>query len=102
MKKKKLRSQEWFGGNDKMGFVHRSWLRNQGYPDDHFRGKPVIGICNTWSDLTPCNGHLREIAQYVKNGVLEAGGFPLEFPVPNPLWYSQQSNHSRLILQERF
>jgi len=81
MKKKKLRSQEWFGGTDKMGFVHRSWLRNQGYPDDHFRGKPVIGICNTWSELTPCNGHLREIAGFVKNGVLEAGGFPLEFPV---------------------
>jgi len=79
--KKKLRSQEWFGGNDKMGFVHRSWLRNQGYPDDHFRGKPVIGICNTWSELTPCNGHLRELAGFVRRGVLEAGGFPLEFPV---------------------
>ena len=79
--KKKLRSQDWFGGNDKMGFVHRSWLRNQGYPDDHFRGKPVIGICNTWSDLTPCNGHLRELAQNVRYGILEAGGFPLEFPV---------------------
>lgn len=64
-----------------MGFVHRSWLRNQGYPDDYFRGKPVIGICNTWSDLTPCNGHLREFAEIVKKGVLEAGGFPLEFPV---------------------
>jgi L-arabonate dehydrase len=80
-KEKKLRSQEWFGGSDKMGFVHRSWMRNQGYPDDHFRGKPVIGICNTWSDLTPCNGHLREFAEIVKKGVLEAGGFPLEFPV---------------------
>ena len=80
-KDKKLRSQEWFGGADKMGFVHRSWFRNQGYPDDHFRGKPVIGICNTWSDLTPCNGHLREFAEIVKKGVLEAGGFPLEFPV---------------------
>jgi len=78
---KKLRSQEWFGGNDKMGFVHRSWLRNQGYPDDYFRGKPVIGICNTWSELTPCNGHLRDFAEIVKKGVLEAGGFPLEFPV---------------------
>ncbi len=78
---KKLRSREWFGGSDKMGFVHRSWLRNQGYPDDHFRGKPVIGICNTWSELTPCNGHLREFAEFVKKGVLEAGGFPLEFPV---------------------
>ena len=79
--KNKLRSQEWFGGLDKMGFVHRSWLRNQGYPDDHFRGKPVIGICNTWSELTPCNGHLRDFAEIVKRGVLEAGGFPLEFPV---------------------
>ncbi|RIK66744.1 dihydroxy-acid dehydratase, partial [candidate division KSB1 bacterium] len=78
---KKLRSQEWFGGNDKMGFVHRSWLRNQGYPDDYFRGRPVIGICNTWSELTPCNGHLRDFAEIVKKGVLEAGGFPLEFPV---------------------
>jgi len=79
--KKKLRSQQWFGGNDKMGFVHRSWLRNQGYPDDHFRGKPVIGICNTWSELTPCNGHLRDLAMNVRYGILEAGGFPLEFPV---------------------
>lgn len=80
-KNKKLRSQEWFGGNDKMGFVHRSWLRNQGYPDDYFEGKPVIGICNTWSDLTPCNGHLRDVAEVVKRGILEGGGFPLEFPV---------------------
>ena len=79
--KKKLRSQDWFGGQDKMGFVHRSWLRNQGYPNDHFEGRPVIGICNTWSELTPCNGHLRELAEFVKKGVLEAGGFPLEFPV---------------------
>lgn len=78
---KKLRSQEWFGGQDKMGFVHRSWLRNQGYPNDYFQGKPVIGICNTWSELTPCNGHLRDFAEVVKKGVLEAGGFPLEFPV---------------------
>lgn len=64
-----------------MGFVHRSWLRNQGYPDDYFDGRPVIGICNTWSELTPCNGHLREVAEVVKKGILEAGGFPLEFPV---------------------
>lgn len=78
---KKLRSFEWFGKNDKMGFVHRSWLRNQGYPDDYFRGRPVIGICNTWSELTPCNGHLRDFAEIVKRGVVEAGGFPLEFPV---------------------
>ncbi|HVT84658.1 MAG TPA: IlvD/Edd family dehydratase [Chitinophagaceae bacterium] len=78
---KKLRSYDWFGKNDKMGFVHRSWLRNQGYPDDYFKGKPVIGICNTWSELTPCNGHLRDFAEIVKRGVAEAGGFPLEFPV---------------------
>ncbi len=81
MKEIKLRSREWFGGLDKMGFVHRSWLRNQGYPDDYFRGRPVIGICNTWSELTPCNGHLRDFAEIVKRGVAEAGGFPLEFPV---------------------
>ncbi|MGA9407750.1 MAG: IlvD/Edd family dehydratase [Bacteroidota bacterium] len=81
MNGKTLRSQDWFGGADKMGFVHRSWLRNQGYPDDYFRGRPVIGICNTWSELTPCNGHLRDFAEIVKKGVLEAGGFPLEFPV---------------------
>lgn len=76
-----LRSAGWFGKNDKMGFVHRSWLRNQGYPDDYFQGRPVIGICNTWSELTPCNGHLREFAEIVKRGVVEAGGFPMEFPV---------------------
>ncbi|MEM8527704.1 MAG: IlvD/Edd family dehydratase [Bacteroidota bacterium] len=80
--KEKLRSRSWFEPKDeKIGFVHRSWLRNQGYPDDHFRGRPVIGICNTWSELTPCNGHLRDLAEFVKRGVLEAGGFPLEFPV---------------------
>lgn len=78
---KKLRSYDWFGKSDKMGFVHRSWLRNQGYPDDYFQGKPVIGICNTWSDLTPCNGHLRDFAEIVKRGIVEAGGFPVEFPV---------------------
>lgn len=76
-----LRSAEWFSKDEKMGFVHRSWLRNQGYPNDYFKGKPVIGICNTWSELTPCNGHLRDFAEVVKRGVVEAGGFPLEFPV---------------------
>lgn len=80
-KRSELRSAEWFGKDDKMGFVHRSWLRNQGHPDHMFRGRPVIGICNTWSDLTPCNAHLREFAEIVKRGVYEAGGFPLEFPV---------------------
>src|SRR5262252_2835295 len=78
---KKLRSQEWFGRKDKMGFVYRSWMKNQGWPHDVFEGRPVIGICNTWSELTPCNAHFRELAEYVKRGVWEAGGFPLEFPV---------------------
>ena len=80
-KKNKRRSQEWFGRSGKDGFLHRSWIKNQGYPDDLFDGRPVIGICNTWSELTPCNGHFREIAEFVKRGVYEAGGFPLEFPV---------------------
>ena len=78
---KKLRSQLWFGRQDKNGFMYRSWMKNQGWPHDLFDGRPVIGICNTWSELTPCNGHFREIAEYVKRGVWEAGGFPLEFPV---------------------
>ncbi|WP_207513944.1 IlvD/Edd family dehydratase [Longitalea luteola] len=78
---KKLRSADWFGRSDKMGFVHRSWFRTQGYPDDYFVNRPVIGICNTWSELTPCNNHLRDLAEVVKRGVIEAGGFPLEFPV---------------------
>ncbi|HEX5163704.1 MAG TPA: IlvD/Edd family dehydratase [Steroidobacteraceae bacterium] len=80
-KKLKRRSQEWFGREGKDGFLHRSWIKNQGYPDDMFDGRPVIGICNTWSELTPCNGHFRELAEFVKRGVYEAGGFPLEFPV---------------------
>jgi len=79
--KKKLRSQGWFGKKGKDGFIYRAWMKNQGYPDDEFIDKPVIGICNTWSELTPCNGHLRELAEHVKRGVWEAGGFPLEFPV---------------------
>ena len=66
---------------DRDGFMHRSWMKSQGYPDDLFDGRPVIGICNTWSELTPCNGHFRELAEFVKRGVYEAGGFPLEFPV---------------------
>src|SRR5690349_22222180 len=80
-KKRKRRSQDWFGREGKDGFLHRSWIKNQGYPDDLFDGRPVIGICNTWSELTPCNGHFRELAEFVKRGVYEAGGFPLEFPV---------------------
>jgi L-arabonate dehydrase len=79
--KKKFRSSRWFGPTDKGGFIHRSWTKNQGFPDHLFDGRPVIGICNTWSELTPCNGHLRRIADHVKRGVYEAGGFPLEFPV---------------------
>ena len=78
---KKLRSSEWFGGEGKNAFMHRSWMKNQGLPAHLFDGRPVIGICNTWSELTPCNAHLRVIAEHVKRGVYEAGGFPLEFPV---------------------
>lgn len=79
--KPKLRSQRWFGPKDIHGFIHRGWLKNQGWPADLFQGKPVVGICNTWSELTPCNAHFRELAESVKRGVWEAGGFPLEFPV---------------------
>ncbi|PJI40008.1 MAG: dihydroxy-acid dehydratase [Rhizobium sp.] len=78
---RKLRSQEWFGGNTRDNIYHRGWLKNQGHPHDLFDGRPVIGIMNTWSDLTPCNGHLRELAEKVKAGVWEAGGFPVEVPV---------------------
>jgi L-arabonate dehydrase len=78
---KRLRSSHWFGKNDRDGFAHRSWMKNQGLPHHLFDGRPVIGICNTWSELTPCNAHFRRIAEYVKRGVYEAGGFPLEFPV---------------------
>ena len=78
---RKLRSRDWFGPTDKGGFIHRSWMKNQGLPDHLFDGRPVIGICNTWSELTPCNAHFRQIAERVKRGVYEAGGFPLEFPV---------------------
>ena len=79
--KKPLRSQAWFARQDKMGFVYRSWLKNRGFPQDQFDGRPVIGICNTWSQATPCNAHFREIAQHVRDGVLDSGGFPIEFPV---------------------
>ena len=78
---RKLRSQHWYGGNSRDTIYHRGWLKNQGYPHDLFDGRPVIGILNTWSDLTPCNGHLRELAEKVKAGVWEAGGFPVEVPV---------------------
>ena len=79
--KRALRSQSWFGRDDRDALVHRSWMKNQGFPHDLFDGRPVIGICNTWSEVTPCNAHFRELAEHVKAGILEAGGFPLEFPV---------------------
>ena len=80
-----LRSQEgWFGGTSKDNIYHRSWMKNQGLPSDLFDGRPVIGICNTWSQLTPCNAHLRDLAERVKHGIYEAGGLPLEFPVFSP------------------
>ena len=78
---RKLRSSEWFGGTGKNAIMHRSWMKNQGIPADNFDGRPIIGICNTWSELTPCNAHLRDLAERVKRGVYEAGGFPVEFPV---------------------
>lgn len=78
---KELRSRGWFGKQDKDGIIYRSWMKNQGMPTDMFDGRPVIGICNTFSELTPCNAHFGDIAERVKRGVLEAGGFPVEFPV---------------------
>jgi dihydroxy-acid dehydratase len=75
-----LRSRAWYGGADKDAFVHRSWIKNQGHPDHLFDGRPVIGICNTASDLNPCNNHFRELVEPIKRGVYEAGGFPVEFP----------------------
>jgi dihydroxy-acid dehydratase/L-arabonate dehydrase len=79
--KPKLRSAGWFGTTDKNGFMYRSWMKNQGIPDHEFQGKPIIGICNTWSELTPCNAHFRQLAERVRRGVFEAGGYPVEFPV---------------------
>ena len=79
--KPKLRSAQWFGTADKNGFMYRSWMKNQGIPDHEFDGRPIIGICNTWSELTPCNAHFRKLAEHVKRGIYEAGGFPVEFPV---------------------
>lgn len=78
---KKRRSAAWYGKLDRDGFIHRSWMKNQGYPDHAFDGRPIIGICNTWSELTPCNSGLRDLADKVKRGVWEAGGVPVEFPV---------------------
>ena len=81
MDRKTLRSQQWFGKRGKDGFIYRAWMKNQGIPAHELQGKPVIGICNTWSELTPCNAHFRELAESVKHGIYEAGGFPVEFPV---------------------
>src|SRR6056297_1684588 len=78
---RKLRSAEWYTGSTKDVIYHRGWMKNQGYPDDLFDGRPIIGTLNTWSDMTPCNGHLRELAEKVKAGIWEAGGFPMEVPV---------------------
>lgn len=78
---RQLRSQHWYGGTSRDTIYHRGWMKNQGWPHDLFDGRPVIGILNTWADLTPCNGHLRELAEKVKAGVWEAGGFPVEVPV---------------------
>jgi dehydratase ilvD1 len=81
MKKPTLRSAAVYGKQDRDGFIHRSWMKSQGLPDDCFDGRPLVGICNTWSELTPCNAHLRILAEHVKRGVWQAGGVPLEFPV---------------------
>ena len=78
---RKLRSQEWFGGSSRDNIYHRGWMKNQGFPHDLFDGRPVIAILNTWSELNPCNAHLNDLAEKVKNGIYEAGGFPVEVPV---------------------
>src|ERR1700737_4935483 len=79
-RRKGLRSAASYGKLDRDGFIHRSWMKSEGLPDDVFDGRPVIGICNTWSELTPCKAHLRDIAEHVKRGGGETGGLPLEFP----------------------
>ena len=81
VRKRPLRSQRWFGPVDYSAMGSRGLLKGQGWPEDLFDGRPVIGICNSWSELSPCNAHLRDLAEAVKRGVWEAGGFPLEFPV---------------------
>src|SRR5579863_6087737 len=75
-----LRSSEWFAAKGRPGMIYRSWLRAEGFVPEVFDGRPVIGIANSWSELTPCNAHLRGVADAVKRGVWQAGGFPLEFP----------------------
>jgi dihydroxy-acid dehydratase len=97
------RSQEWFGGTGRNGFIHRSWMRNQGFAPDVFDGRPVIGIATTWSELTPCNAHLRGVAEAVKRGVWESGGFPLEFPVMSlgePLMRPTTSLYRNMLAME--
>src|SRR6266571_6158014 len=81
MKDGKLRSQKWFGRTGQDGFIHRAWLKAEGFSDAVFDNRPVIGIANSWSELNNCNSHLRQVAEAVKRGVLMAGGLPLEFPV---------------------
>lgn len=78
---KKRRSQNWYGKLDENGCIHRSWTKNQGFPGHACDGRPAIGICTTFSELTPCNSGLRDLAEGGKRGVCEAGGFPLEYPV---------------------
>src|SRR5215467_16229757 len=80
MSERTYRSARWFAKQDKDGFIHRSWI-GRGLPEGIFDGRPIIGICNTWSELTPCNLHFRDLAEHVKRGVWEAGGLPFEFPV---------------------
>ncbi len=103
-KKPTLRSAQWFGTADKNGFMYRSWMKNQGIADHQFQGKPIIGICNTWSELTPCNAHFRQIAEHVKRGVIEAGGWPGRVsgvfqrriqPAPYRNVHSQPGEHGR-------
>src|SRR5437867_4653211 len=76
----KLRSQSWFGRQDIYGFIYRGWVKNRGVPQDQLDGRPVLGICNTWSELTPCNTHFRTLDEHVRNGVIESGGVPTQLP----------------------
>ena len=78
--RKRRSSQEWFGREGKMGFIYRSWVKNRGIPHDQFDGRPVIGICNTYSELTPCNSHFRTLAEHVKTGVHRSGRLPARVP----------------------
>ena len=77
---KKLRSQEWWGQPNYESFTRRAWMRSEGFSSDFFQNKPVIGICNSWSEFNNCNAHLRTVAEAVKRGVWQAGGWPMEFP----------------------